>query len=97
MGFPASLMRFGFYMGVFALGYSAHGCVSSDPRYDVRRYEKVPYLIDKKLEEKIPITEIAGKMQAGTLDYRVSSILQDDRLQEYLEYLKKEESRWTKK
>jgi len=91
MGFIKTILKFGMYAGIFSLGYATHGCITADVRYDVRRYNEEPYLIDKKLGERIVIRESNGKMQAGSLEYRVHNILKDDRLQECLRQLKQNE------
>jgi len=37
-----------FYAGIFVAGYAVSSCVNTDIRYDVTRYDKKPFLVDKK-------------------------------------------------
>jgi len=89
MGFGKFLFKTGLYIGIFLLGYTVHGCISQDNRYIVRKYTDYPYLVDKKFGDRIPVMQVNGKMQTGNLEYRINGILKDDRLEEYLNFLKK--------
>ncbi len=93
MSFFGGFGRAIFYSGIFIAGYSVSGCVREDPRYDVVRYEERPYLVDKKLSEKVEIKKDNGKLQLGDLEYRVECVLEDRRLLECLNTLKE---KWVK-
>lgn len=77
-----------FYGGIFVAGYVVSGCVREDQRYDIVRYEEKPFLVDKKLSERIEINRHNEKLQLGDLEYRVEGVLEDDRLMECLSSLK---------
>jgi hypothetical protein len=83
-----------FYSGLFVAGYAIHGCVNDDIRYDVRRYDKNPFLVDKKLGHRVEIVDDNGKTQLGDLEYRVECILENPRLKEALDGLK---NKWGRK
>ncbi len=77
------------YAGLFGLGYAVHSCVAEDIRYDVRRYEGKPYLVDKVLGEKIEILRENDKMHLGGLEYRLECLIEDSRLKLCVDSLKK--------
>ncbi len=89
MGFFEGFGRVMFYGGIFIAGYAVSGCVREDPRYDIVRYEEKPFLIDKSLSERVEIKNENGKLQLGDLEYRVECVLEDDRLMECVNSLKK--------
>tara|TARA_Y100000310_G_scaffold285479_1_gene308957 strand:- start:2900 stop:3184 length:285 start_codon:yes stop_codon:yes gene_type:complete len=89
MGISSGIGKVFFYGGLIVAGYAMHGCVNNDKRYDVRRYDGTPYLIDKRLDERLVITSDGEKMQLGDLEYRVESVLEDDKLREHLNKLKR--------
>lgn len=88
MGFFEGFGRVMFYGGIFIAGYTVSGCVREDPRYDVVRYEEKPFLVDKKLSERVEIKSENGKLQLGDLEYRVECVLEDSRLMECVNSLK---------
>jgi len=77
-----------FYGGIFVAGYAVSSCVNTDIRYDVTRYDRKPFLVDKKLSERVEIINEDGKMQLGDLEYRIECLVEDDKLKETLNNLK---------
>jgi len=91
MGFFRGFGKIVFYSGLFVAGYAVKGCVSEDMRYDIRRYGEKPFLVDKKLGQRVEIVNDNDCVQLGDLEYRVECILENPRLKESLELLK---SKW---
>ncbi len=89
MGFFHGFGKAMFYGGLFVAGYAMHGCVSNDARYDVARYSGKPFLVDKKLSERVEITNKSGKMQLGDLEYRIECLIDDDKLKDTIYSLKR--------
>lgn len=89
MGFFESFGRAMFYGGIFVSGYAVSGCIREDPRYDIVRYEEKPFLLDKRLSERVEINNENGKLQLGDLEYRLEGVLDDNRLIDCVNSLKK--------
>jgi hypothetical protein len=83
-----------FYGGIFVAGYAVSSYVNKDIRYDVIRYDKKPFLVDKKLSERVEIITEGGKLQLGNLEYRIKCLVEDDKLKETLNNLK---NKWGEK
>lgn len=73
--------------GLFVAGYSLHSCNSEDARYDVRRYNNLPYLVDKKLDRKVQIVDSKGCMNLGDMEYRLFTLLNEEGLRDYVKSL----------
>ena len=82
MGFFRFLGKVAFYTGIFATVHAIHGCINEDSRYDIRRYEGRPYLLDKDVGKIIEILEEKGKLKLGNLEYMVDSALDKSNMKE---------------
>lgn len=88
MGFFNFLRKTAMYGGLIFVGYAMHGCVSNDSRYSIKRYDKKPFLVDKRMGERIEIFNRNGKMQLGDLEYRLECIIEDNQLKDCIDSLK---------
>ena len=88
MGFFRFLGKVAFYAGIFTVVHAIHGCIREDSRYDIRRYEGKPYLLDKDSAKIVEILDEDKKMRLGDLEYLVDSSLDDSRIEEYISRIK---------
>ncbi|MDP3917233.1 MAG: hypothetical protein Q8Q42_03010 [Nanoarchaeota archaeon] len=88
MAFFNFLKKVAVYGGFFLVGYAMHGCTNSDERYAVKRYNKDPFLVDKKIGERVEIFNENGKMQLGDLEYRLECLLENSNLRNCISSMK---------
>jgi len=85
MGLIKGAVKLGIGVLLFAGGYMFNSYVHGDERYSVQRVDDVPYLVDKRTERRLRISELS--MQVGSLEHRLEGVLQDPRMAATLEQM----------